>query len=155
MGNIMSTEEIELSENLEDYLEVIYQLETTEKVARAKDIAANLGIKPGSVTGGLKALDKKGLINYEPYAYITLTDAGKEIAEEITRRHEILNQFLSQVLQVDAETADATACRIEHVIDKTTLQRLGCFVDFLSQEKIDGETYLERFKQFCVCKQQP
>ncbi len=151
----MNTEEIELSENLEDYLEVIYQLETKEKVARAKDIAANLGIKPGSVTGGLKALDKKGLINYQPYAYITLTDAGKEIAEEITKRHEILNRFLTHILQVDEKTADATACRIEHVIDKTTLQRLGCFVDFLSQESNSGETYIEQFKKFCVCKQAP
>lgn len=146
----MSNEELELSENLEDYLEVIYQLETTEKVARAKDIAANLGIKPGSVTGGLKALDKKGLINYQPYAYITLTDAGKKIAEEITNRHRILNQFLHEVLQVDAKTADATACRIEHVIDKVTLQRLGCLVDFMGNANSKGETYTDHFKKFCV-----
>ncbi len=148
----MNNEGSELSENLEDYLEVIYHLETSEKVARAKDIASNLGIKPGSVTGGLKALDKKGLINYQPYAYITLTDAGKAIAEEIAGRHVVIKNFLTEVLQVDAETADATACRIEHVIDKTTLQRLNCFVDFLSLEKVEGETYLEKFKSFCVCK---
>ncbi len=146
----MSSEEIELSENLEDYLEVIYQLETTEKVARAKDIAANLGIKPGSVTGGLKALDKKGLINYQPYAYITLTDAGKEIAEEITNRHRILNQFLHEILQVDAKTADATACRIEHVIDKVTLQRIGCLVKFMNNKNSKGDSYIDHFKSFCT-----
>ncbi|THB73558.1 MAG: metal-dependent transcriptional regulator [Gammaproteobacteria bacterium] len=149
----MSIDEIELSENLEDYLEVIYQLETTEKVARAKDIAANLGIKPGSVTGGLKTLDKKGLINYQPYAYITLTDAGKEIAKEITRRHQILSMFLKDILQIEPETADATACRIEHVIDKDTLQKLCYFVDFMALEKVGDKTYLDLFKKFCAQKQ--
>ncbi len=146
----MNSEELELSENLEDYLEVIYMLETTEKVARAKDIAANLGIKPGSVTGGLKALEKKGLINYQPYAYITLTDSGKKIAEEITKRHRILRQFLHEVLNIDSEVADATACRIEHVIDKTTLQRLGCLVEFMLSNSNKNDSNIELFKKFCV-----
>ena len=66
----MSTRQ-DLSDSLENYLEVILKLEETNKVARAKEIAEHLDIQRGSVTGGLKALSEKGYINYQPYSYIT------------------------------------------------------------------------------------
>jgi DtxR family Mn-dependent transcriptional regulator len=67
---------VDLSENLEDYLETILELEKTQKVARVKDIAEMRGVLRGSVTGALKSLAEKGLINYEPYSFITLTRKG-------------------------------------------------------------------------------
>jgi DtxR family Mn-dependent transcriptional regulator len=138
-----------LSESLEDYLEVILDLETTNKVARAKDIAERLDIQRGSVTGGLKALEEKGLVNYEPYSYITLTPAGNKIARKITRRHAGLRDFLHQVLQVDAETADATACRMEHVIDEKTMNRLMCFFDYVQSCPRTGPDWLANFVRYC------
>ena len=72
-----------LSESLEDYLEVILDLESERKVARAKDIAEKMKVQRGSVTSALKKLEEKGLINYEPYSFITLTEKGKTIADEI------------------------------------------------------------------------
>ena len=62
------TKSLDLSESLEDYLETILQLQTTNTVARSKDIAERLDIKRGSVTGMLKKLAAQELINYEPYA---------------------------------------------------------------------------------------
>ena len=75
-----------LSESLEDYLEAILFLENSNKVARVKDIAEKMGVLRGSVTGALKSLSKKGLINYEPYSYITLTKKGTTLARQVTRR---------------------------------------------------------------------
>lgn len=121
----------ELSENLEDYLEVILELEKTRKVARGKEIAQKLNIQPGSVTGALKTLSKKGLIHWEKYGYITLTKDGLKIAENITRRHKVLMNFLVNVLQIEKESADATACRMEHAIDDTTMERLVSFIEYL------------------------
>jgi len=69
-----------LSESLEDYLETILKLQTTKTVARSKDIAEELNIKRGSVTGMLKKLAANKMINYEPYGYVTLTAKGKKIA---------------------------------------------------------------------------
>jgi DtxR family Mn-dependent transcriptional regulator len=86
-----------LSESLEDYLETILDLEKTNKVARVKDIAEKMGVLRGSVTGALKNLAEKKLINYEPYSFITLTRKGATIAREITRRHEVLKDFLHNV----------------------------------------------------------
>jgi len=142
-----------LSESLEDYLEVILDLEKINKVARAKDIAERLDIKRGSVTGALKALEGKGLVNYAPYSYITLTPKGGKIAREITRRHKGLKEFLYQVLQVDAETANATACRMEHVIDEQTMDRLICFFDYIYSCPRTGPEWLENFIKHCSAKQ--
>ena len=142
----------ELSENLEDYLEVILDLEKTQKVARAKDIAKRLDIQRGSVTGGLKSLKIKGLINYEPYSYITLTPKGASIAQEITRRHRILSDFFSNVLQVDAETADATACRMEHAIDAVTMERLVRFIDYIYTCPRTGSEWIQQFNRYCLAQ---
>ncbi len=141
-----------LSESLEDYLEVILDLEKTGKVARAKDIAEKLGVQRGSVTGALKSLEAKGLVNYAPYSYITLTPKGGKIAREITRRHAGLRDFLYKVLQVDAETANATACRMEHVIDATTMERLMSFFDYINTCPRTGPEWVENFTAHCSSK---
>jgi len=140
---------IELSESLEDYLEVILKLEQANKVARAKDIAEKMNVQRGSVTGALKNLKEKKLINYEPYSFITLTPKGKKLAREISRRHAVLKDFLFNVLQIDAETAEATACRMEHAIDKKTLERLVCFIDYVHKFPKEGENWIKSFRKYC------
>jgi DtxR family Mn-dependent transcriptional regulator len=139
----------QLSESIENYLEVILDLEKSNKVARAKEIAERLNINRGSVTGGLKNLNEKGLINYQPYSYVTLTPKGKRIAAEITRRHEILRDFLENVLGVDPITAEKNACRMEHAIDRKTVDRLVCFVDYIYQCPRAGEDWLQAFVRYC------
>ena len=71
----------ELSESLEDYLEIILQLEQSQKVARAKDIATRMEVQRGSVTSALKNLKEKKLINYEPYSFITLTPKRQKVCQ--------------------------------------------------------------------------
>jgi len=139
----------ELTESMENYLEVILDLETTHKVARAKDIADRLKVQRGSVTGALKTLQKKGFINYEPYSYITLSPTGKKVAKEISRRHQIIEDFLTSVLRIDPETASETACRMEHAIDETTLKRLVCFIDYLHLCPRAGQDWLKSFINYC------
>lgn len=119
----------QLSESLEDYLETILELQTKKTVARSKDIAAKMDIKRGSVTGMLKKLAEHNLVNYEPYGYVTLTPEGKKIAMEIERRHIFLKDFFSRVLDVDEETADRTACQMEHAMNKKTFQKFRAFVN--------------------------
>ena len=62
-----------LSSSLEDYLEVIFHLVAAKQVARVKDIAKKIQVKNSSVTGALRPLADKGLINYTPYDVVTLT----------------------------------------------------------------------------------
>ena len=138
-----------LSESLEDYLEVILELEQANKVARAKDIAEKMGFQRSSVTGALKSLREKGLINYAPYSFITLTTKGAKIAKEITRCHNVLKDFLFRVLQIEDEKADQIACRMEHAMDKATIDRLVCFIDYLYKCPRTGEDWIKSFVNYC------
>ncbi|MFP3980104.1 MAG: metal-dependent transcriptional regulator [Desulfobacterales bacterium] len=131
---------IDLSENLEDYLETILELEKTNKVARVKDIAEHRGVLRGSVTGALKSLAEKGLINYEPYSFITLTKKGAAVAGEIDRRHRVIKNFLVHVLQLGHETAEHNACRMEHAMDRAAVDRLVAFIDYIDDcPRTDGQ----------------
>lgn len=127
------TENDQLSESLEDYLETILELQTTKTVARSKDIADRMDIKRGSVTGMLKKLSDSRLINYEPYGYVTLTPEGKKIALGIEQRHIFLKDFFHRILGVDEDIAERTGCRMEHAMDKETYQK---FRDFIA--KVDA-----------------
>jgi DtxR family Mn-dependent transcriptional regulator len=138
-----------ISDVMENYLEAILNLEKTRKVARGKDIAEKLGIQRGTVTGALKGLEEKGLIHYEPYGYITLTRKGKKLAGEIDRKHTVLKNFLLNVLRIDSQTAEETACRMEHAIDRITLERLVCFIEYIYHCPRAGEDWLKSFVRFC------
>lgn len=140
---------IELSESLEDYLEIILDLEQAQKVARAKDIAEKMGVQRGSVTSALKNLKEKKLINYEPYSFITLTPKGKKRAQEITHRHAVLKDFLLKILQIDETTAESTACRMEHAIDNQSLERLLSFFDFIYHCPRTGKDWIQAFLDYC------
>nr|MBF0221386.1 metal-dependent transcriptional regulator [Desulfobulbaceae bacterium] len=142
--------ELPLSENLEDYLEVILELEKSNKVARAKDIADKIGVQSASVTGALKSLEKKGLINYEPYSFVTLTSKGEKIARQITRNHSVLENFLINVLQIDKKTANETACRMEHAITEEATERLVSFIDFIYNCPKAGEGWIQSFTVECA-----
>jgi len=134
-----------LSESLEDYLETILALEDEKKVARSKDIADNLGIQRGSVTGALKNLAKKNLINYEPYGFVTLTAEGKKIAKKITHRHRVIKDFLFRILQVSADKAEETACKIEHALDETTFKKFVKFISFIDECPRTGTSWIDSF----------
>jgi DtxR family Mn-dependent transcriptional regulator len=138
-----------LTESMEDYLEAILALERLHETARAKDIAERLGVQRGTVTGALKTLEEKGLINYAPYSHITLTREGAEIAGEINRRHKVIRNFLTEVLRIAPETAEATACRMEHVVEGMVLDRLVCFIDFVHQCPRAGNDLLRSFTKYC------
>jgi DtxR family Mn-dependent transcriptional regulator len=121
-----------LSASLEDYLEAIYHIVRKKQAARAKDISDRLGVNRSSVTGALHSLSEKKLINYAPYDIITLTAKGETVAEDITRRHTVLRDFFVHVLGVDRETAEGSACGMEHAVSELVLDRLAQFVDFIN-----------------------
>src|SRR5580698_1080591 len=79
---------------MEDYLERILELINTKGYARVVDIAEGLKISQASVTNMVQRLDAEGLLKYEKYRGLALTTAGEELALNITRRHQLLTDFL-------------------------------------------------------------
>ena len=103
------------NESAENYLATILILSKKLPVVRSVDIANELGFKKSSVSIAMKNLREKNHITVTDAGFIYLTDSGKEIAEMIYERHELLTDFLVK-LGVNPEVAAEDACRIEHVI---------------------------------------
>lgn len=145
----MSTAEITLSASLEDYLEAIYLIVQRKQAARAKDVGEHLNVGRSSVTGALQALAKRELINYAPYDVVTLTEKGHTVAQKIAQRHEVLKDFFVKILAVDADEADAAACKIEHAISEKILERFVDFADFVKRCPRCGDNLMRGFSDFC------
>ena len=139
----------QLSASLEDYLEAIFNLAGESDVARSKDIAKSLNVSKSSVTGALRLLKKKGLANYKPYEYVTLTEAGRAAAAEVVQKHNILKSFFIDVLGVDSDIAQQAACRAEHTLGPVVIARLLCFIDFINHSDKNAYDLKDSFKQFC------
>ncbi len=142
-------EKISLSASLEDYIEAIYHIIDEKLVARSKEIAARLNVSRASVTEALRALAKKGLINYEPYEAITMTELGKQIAEEVIFKHTSLKKFFIQVLAIDSDIAEEAACKIEHAAPQEVIDRMVSFTKFLKVCPRGGDELIQGFAEFC------
>ena len=136
--------DVKLTPSLEDYLEAILQLEKKNRVARVKDIAEKLSVQMPSVTGALKNLKSKGMIEYEKNSFINLTPKGGKIARSILSRHEILVSFLEQALFLPAEQAQEEACKIEHSINQDTATRIKNLTAHLREQFSDNPAELEK-----------
>ncbi len=139
----------DLSASLEDYLEAIYNLAEAKKVARSRDIAEALGVSRASVTGALRALKQRGLVNHEPYGYTTLTDEGRREAAAVVRKHEILTSFFANVLGIEVSAAQSAACKAEHALGPEVIGRLLSFVEFVTADSEKGHDVMAEFRQFC------
>jgi Mn-dependent DtxR family transcriptional regulator len=111
------------NESAENYLETILMLSKKLPVVRSVDIANEMGYKKSSVSIAMKNLRNKNQITVTDAGFIYLTDEGREIAEMIYERHELLSSYL-QKLGVSKETAVQDACRIEHVISKESFEAI-------------------------------
>lgn len=146
---MMSAKSQGLSASLEDYLEAIFNLAGESNVAHSKDIAKSLGVSKPSVTGALRALKKKGLINYKPYDCVTLTKDGQIAAAEVLRRHNILKSFFVNMLGVQTDIAQQAACKAEHTLGPEVIARLLCFIEFVTRKSKDSYDLVGEFKRFC------
>ncbi len=139
-----------LTASMENYLETILLLMRDGPVARSKDIAQRLKVNRSSVTGALQALGERGFIHHEPYGFVTLTREGEEIAARVLRRHEALREFFVDVLAIDRAEADQAACRMEHGVSKTIVDRLLDFAAFLETCPRAGAKWVRGFGSQCA-----
>jgi len=111
------------SATVEDYLERILELINSKGYARVVDIAAGLKISQASVTNMVQRLDAEGLLKYEKYRGLILTAAGKNLARNITRRHELLSDFL-KLLGLPDKVIYRDVEGMEHHVSPATLRAI-------------------------------
>lgn len=111
------------SSAVEDYLERILELIDSKGYARVVDIATSLRISQASVSNMVQRLDAEGLLKYEKYRGLVLTAAGETLARNITRRHQLLTEFL-MLLRLDKQVIHHDVEGMEHHISPPTLRAI-------------------------------
>ena len=113
---------------VENYLKAIYVGETRlvvgQKLVPMGQLAASLGIAPGTATTMVKALAESGLVSYEPYNGVRLTGAGEKLAARVLRRHRLIELFLVQVMGMNWDEVHDDAEQMEHVVSDRLIERI-------------------------------
>ena len=110
-------------ESLEDYLETILMLQKSRGQVRSIDIANEMNFTKPSVSVAMKNLREKQYITMDSIGYITLTEAGRQRAEDVLERHTILADLLMHI-GVSKETALADACKVEHDLSEESFEAI-------------------------------
>lgn len=116
-----------IQESGEMYLETILVLSKQSSYVRSIDISDHMGYSKPSVSRAVGLLKNGGYILVDGDGYITLTDAGREIAEKIYERHTLLSTLLVR-LGVDEQTAAEDACKLEHAISDKSFEAIKAHV---------------------------
>jgi len=117
------------SESTEDHLERIQELIEQKGYARVADLAASLQLSMSAVSNMVRRLARRGYVNYERYRGFTLTSSGRQVAQHVKARHNILTDFL-QTVGLDSQTVEREVEDIEHHLRPETLAVLSKLVRF-------------------------
>ena len=117
---------MELHRAGEDYLKTILLLQNKNGTVRSLDIARALHVSKPSVSAAMKLLRDGGFLTMDENKRLCLTDAGREVAEQIYEKHLIVKECLIS-LGVDPDIAEKDACIMEHLISRETLEQMKCF----------------------------
>jgi len=113
---------------VENYLKAIYQGQSTlgggERLVSMGQVAAALGVTPGTATTMVKTLAESGLVEYEPYSGVRLSPAGEKLAGLVLRRHRLVELFLVQVMGMSWAEVHDEAEKLEHVVSERLIERI-------------------------------
>jgi DtxR family transcriptional regulator, Mn-dependent transcriptional regulator len=121
----MTRPAIELTEQAEDYLKAIYELEEIDAPAGTTALALRLGIAAASVTGMMHRLARLGLVRTERYRGTRLTEAGRVAALQLIRRHRIIETYLVTRLSFAGDDVHREAERLEHAASEELIERMA------------------------------
>jgi len=118
-----------IQESGENYLETILILKNKKGSVRSIDIANELDYSKASISRAMGILKNAGMITMEDSGCIHLTETGRQRANQIYERHQLIEEYLMKALGVAEETAAADACRIEHVISQESFDKIKVWVE--------------------------
>lgn len=116
---------------VEDYLKAILLEQQTladGALVTMGQIASALAVAPGTVTAMVKGLERDGLVNYEPYSGVRLSEEGRRQAAHVLRRHRLTELFLVEVLGLDWSEVHEEAELLEHAMSEKLIQRIDAFL---------------------------
>jgi DtxR family Mn-dependent transcriptional regulator len=123
---------MELSRTQQDYLKAVWNIERLGHAAKIKMVAEVLHVKPPTVSSMFNMLHRQGLISYDKKNGASLTQAGRHEAENLIRKHRLIETFLQQVLQVEEPLLHDEAEKLEHVISDKLIMRIDEYLNYPS-----------------------
>ena len=126
---MLNSESKVLTSSMEDYLEMIYRTCLEKGYARINQLADMLNVRPSSTTKVVQKLCELGLVDYQRYGIIQLTEDGKSIGEFLLERHEIIEEFLRNIGVKETLLKDTEL--IEHDVSLSTLEAINSLNKFL------------------------
>ncbi|MBQ6949092.1 MAG: metal-dependent transcriptional regulator [Firmicutes bacterium] len=120
---------MKIQESGENYLETILILEMEKGNVRSIDVANHLEFSKASISRAMGILKEAGYITVDEAGNLLLTDAGREKANQIYERHQLIQRFLVECLEVSEETAEKDACRMEHVLSEETVDQMRTWIE--------------------------
>jgi DtxR family transcriptional regulator, Mn-dependent transcriptional regulator len=116
------------SQTVENYLKTIYLAQVTgrapDELVPMGQLASALGVVPGTATTMVKTLAESGLVRYEPYMGVRLTEAGERLASRVLRRHRLVELFLVKILGMSWADVHDEAERLEHAVSEKLIDRI-------------------------------
>ena len=117
-----------ISKSLEEYIKNMYVLKKQNGNVRVTDVAEKMNCSKASVNKALNNLKENGLVNYETYGTIEITDAGEDLAQKILESYDIVFIFLKDVLGMEAEVAEKEAENMKSSMSDETVNKLARYV---------------------------
>jgi len=140
---IMGKKNHRLSHSMEDYLEMIYRHSLEEGYVRINTLAEALHVQPPSATKMVQKLGKMGLLRYEKYGVVLLTEEGERLGEFLLKRHQIIETFL-KIIGV-GENLLVNVELIEHNVTTGALEKIETLNNFFAEHPEILEKY-ERYR---------
>ena len=125
----------ELTAAMEDYLEMIYRISSSNKRVRTVELSQMLHVKPSSVTKMITQLTSTGFVNSQKYGYIQLTDKGRHEGEYLLNRHRILNEFFCALNGSDNELEQVE--KTEHFFSRKSIEHLEKWTEIIKNNSIE------------------
>ena len=142
-----------ISKSSEEYLKTMYILKQQNGNVRVTDIAQKMNCTKPSVNKAIYNLKDEGLLNYESYGTIELTDSGKNLAKKILEAYDIVYVFLKDVLNLEEDDAKKEAERIKLAITDKTINKLAKYVHkVLGLSNLDCDYDINKEKCRCCAR---
>lgn len=149
-GYLMMQDQQQMTPSMEDYLEMIYRSHLREGYVRTSQLAAQLNVQASSVTKTVQKLTKLGLLNYEKYGLIRLTEKGKRIGSFLLKRHILIEKFLKLIGVREPYLLRDTEM-IEHHLSLNAFHKIKLLYKFLKA----NPAVMEQFNRYKLDRLKP
>lgn len=138
----------ELSPSLENYLRTIFDIDQSKGIARVRDLAKQLKVKTPSVVAAIESLKNKDLVTQEKYGHVELTNKGKVLAQNLSKRKNTIINFLVRILRIEEDLAQQDACLLEHDFSQSTFRKMERMISFIEMLEKNHPDIFDEFKKF-------